>query len=230
MLEQMHKHMKWIMWTIVILVTVTFLFFGIYPTTMSANTIAKVDGYAISAEEFNQVYRNMVENYRQILKDQFTDDFAQTVRKQALQELIQNRLLVEEAERRGLKVGDEELQAHIVQMAAFNNQGRFDQRVYERTLQNVNMTPAVFEASQREYIMRLKLERLVEDSVAVTDAELAAAYQIRNPKAKPGDFEKNKASFGQTYLGEKRREALDAFVRGLMSKATIKINDRAIGS
>ena len=92
------------------------------------------------------------------------------------------------------------------------------------------MTPAVFEASQREYIMRLKLERLVEDSVAVTDAELAAAYQIRNPKAKPGDFEKNKASFGQTYLGEKRREALDAFVRGLMSKATIKINDRAIGS
>jgi peptidyl-prolyl cis-trans isomerase D len=230
MLEQIHKHMKWIMWTIVILVTVTFLFFGIYPSSMSGNTIAKVDGYNISADEFNQVYRTMYENYRQILKDQFTDSFAQTLRKQALQELIQNRLLVQESERLGFKVSDEELQGHIVRMAAFNNQGRFDQRIYERTLQNVNITPAVFEANQREYLLRQKLERLVEDSVAVTDAELASAYRIRNPKAKPGEYEKNKATFEQTYLGERKQEALDAYVRGLMSKATIKINDRAIAS
>lgn len=230
MLEQMHKHMKWIMWTIVILVTVTFLFFGIYPSTTSGNTVAKVDGYVITAEDFNQVYRNMYENYRQILKDQFTDSFAQTIKKQALQELIQNRLLVQEAERQGFKVGNEELQSHIMQMAAFSNQGRFDQRVYERILQNVNITPAVFEANQREFLLRQKLERLIEDSVAVTDAELSAAYSSRNPKAKPGEFEKNKATFAQTYLGEKRREAVDAFVKGLMAKAKIQVNDKVVGS
>ncbi len=230
MLEQMHKHMKWIMWTIVVLVTVTFLFFGIYPSTMSGSTIAKVDGYAISSEEFNQVYRNMYENYRQILKDQFTDSFAQTIRKQALQELIQNRLLIQESERRGFKIGDDELQSYIMQMPAFNNQGRFDQRIYERTLQNVNITPAVFEANQREFLLRQKLERLIEDNVVVTEQELAAAYSARNPKAKPGEFEKNKASFEQSYLGEKRREAVDAFVRTLMGKADIKINDKAIGA
>jgi peptidyl-prolyl cis-trans isomerase D len=230
MLEQIHKHMKWIMWTIVILVTVTFLFFGIYPSSMRGNTIAKVDGYAISADEFNQVYQNLYENYRQILKDQFPESFTQTLRKQALQELIQNRLLVVEAERQGFKVGDEELQGHIVRMAAFNNQGRFDQRIYERTLQNVNITPAAFEANQREYLLRQKLERLIEDSVAVNDGELAAAYRLRNPKAKPGDYEKNKTVFEQTYLGEKKREALDAFVRRLMSKATIKINDKMLGA
>ncbi len=178
MLEQMHKHMKWIMWTIVVLVTVTFLFFGIYPSTMSGSTVAKVDGYAISSEEFNQVYRNMYENYRQILKDQFTDSFAQTIRKQALQELIQNRLLIQESERRGFKIGDDELQSYIMQMPAFNNQGRFDQRIYERTLQNVNITPAVFEANQREFLLRQKLERLIEDNVVVTEQELAAAYKV----------------------------------------------------
>ncbi len=230
MLEQMHKHMKWIMWTIVVLVTVTFLFFGIYPSTTSGNTVAKVDGYVIGADEFTQVYRNMYENYRQILKDQFNENFAQIVRKQALQELIQNRLLIQEAERRGIRVSDDELQSYIMQMPAFNNQGRFDQRVYERTLQSVNLTPASFEANQREFMLRQKLERLVEDGVTVTEPELAAAYAAKNPAAKKGDFEKNKASFAQTYLGEKKREALDAFVRGLMSKATIKINEKMMAS
>ncbi len=227
MLEQIHRHMKWIMWTIVILVTVTFLFFGIFPNAVSGNTAAKVDGYVIGTDELNRVYRNMTENYRRVLKDQFNENFAQILRQQALQELIRNRLLVQEAERKGLKVSDEELQAYIVQIPAFNNQGRFDKRAYDMALQNINMTPAVFEANQREYLMRQKLERLVEDAVVVTDAELPAAYAAKNPKAKKGDFEKNQQSFKQTYLSEKRREALDGYVKGLMSKATIKINEKA---
>jgi peptidyl-prolyl cis-trans isomerase D len=231
MLEQMHRHMKWIMWTIVILVTVTFLFFGIYPSSSTGRTAAKVDGYAISADEVNRVYQNMAENYRQILKDQFNENIATMLRRQALQELIRNRLLVQEADRRDLSVSDDELQAYIMQIPAFVSQsGKFDQRAYERALQTVNMTPAVFEASQREYLLRRKLERLVEDSIAVTDAELPAAYSAKNPKAKKGEFEKNKESFRQTYLAEKQREALNAFVTGLMSKASIEIKEAGITS
>ena len=113
-----------------------------------------------------------------------------------------------------------------MQIPSFSNQGKFDQRLYEQALQSVNMTPAVFEASQRDFLLRQKLERLVEDGVAVTDAELPAAYEARNPKAKKGDFEKNKVTFKQTYLAEKRREALEALLKGLSSKATIKINDQ----
>jgi peptidyl-prolyl cis-trans isomerase D len=221
--------MKWIMWTIVVLVTVTFLFFGIYPSETTGNTVAKVDGYVIGSEEFNRVYRNMAENYRRILKDQFNENFSQIVRQQALQELIRNRLLVQEADRKGLKVSDEELQSYIIQIPAFNTQaGKFDQRAYEAALQSINMTPAVFEASQREFLLRQKLERLVQDGVAVTDAELPAAYAAKNPKAKKGDFEKNQVGFKQTYLAEKQRDALDAYVKGLMNKAEIKINETAM--
>jgi peptidyl-prolyl cis-trans isomerase D len=230
MLEQMHKHMKWIMWAIVGLITVTFLFFGIYPSATSGRTVAKVDGYVITSDDFNRVYRNMYENYRQILKDQFNENFAKVLKTQALRELIQNRLLVQEADRVGLRVTDEELQAYIMQIPGFSVQGKFDKRVYERALQSVNMTPAVFETNQREYLLRLKLERLVEDGVVATDAELPAAYASKNPKAKPGDFEKNKANFKQTYLAEKQRGALDAFVKGLENKASIKIEEKAIAS
>jgi hypothetical protein len=117
-----------------------------------------------------------------------------------------------------------------MQIPGFSVQGKFDKRVYERALQSINMTPAVFETNQREYLLRLKLERLVEDGVVVTDAELPAAYASKNPKAKPGDFEKNKANFKQTYLAEKQRGALDAFVKGLENKASIKIEEKAIAS
>jgi L-arabinose isomerase len=227
MLEQMHKHMKWIMWGIVVLITVTFLFFGMYPSSVSGRTVARVDGYVITADEVNRVYRNMEENYRKILKDQFNENFAKILRTQALRELVQNRLLVREAERIGLSVPDGELQAYITQIPAFRDQGRFSRQAYEYALDRINMTPAVFEANQREYLLRQKLEQLVQDGVAVTDAELPAAYASRNPKAKPGDFEKNKENFRKTYLAEKQKAAVDAFVRDLENKASIKISDKA---
>jgi peptidyl-prolyl cis-trans isomerase D len=226
MLEQMHKHMKWILWGIIVLITVTFLFFGIYPSSVSGRTVAKVDGYVISADDVNRVYQNMYENYRRIMKDQLNENISKALRAQALRELVQNRLLVQEADRVGLRVADEELQSYIVQIPAFNNQGRFDSRAYERALQNINMTPALFEQNQRDLLLRQKLERLVEDGVAVTNAELPAAYASRNPKAKAGDYEKNKETFRQSYLREKQRAALDAFVKGLENKASIKIDDK----
>ncbi len=226
----MHKHMKWIMWAIVVLVTVTFMFFGIYPSSVSGRTVAKVDGYVISSDDLNRVYRNMEETYRQLMKDQFNENFAKTLRGQALRELVQNRLLVQEADRVGLRVTDEELQSYIMQIPNFLDRGKFNRRAYENALLNINMTPALFEANQREFLLRQKLERLIEDGVAVTDAELSAAYASKNPKAKPGDFEKNKVAFRQTFLAEKQKAALDAFVKGLTNKAVITIEDKAFAS
>ena len=69
----------------------------------------------------------------------------------------------------------------------FSPQGKFDQGTYEYYLQRENITPTVFETEQREYLLRKKLENLIEDSVDVSDAELAEAYAASNPKAKAGD-------------------------------------------
>ena len=102
----------------------------------------------------------------------------------------------------GLKISDDELRSAIMKIPAFSPQGKFDQKTYEYYLQRENMTPAVFETEQREFMLRKKLENLIEDSVDVTDAELAAAYASSNPKAKAGDFEKNKASFRKVTAAE----------------------------
>jgi peptidyl-prolyl cis-trans isomerase D len=226
MLESIHKHMNWIMWGIVILITVTFLFFGIYPSNIGGRAIAKVGGDVITVDEYNRVYRNMYDNYKQVLKDQFNESYAKSLKSQALQELVVGRLLVQEAERIGLQISDEELQDVIMKMPSFIRNGKFDRNIYNRILDQINMKPAAFEESQRDFMLRQKLEQLVKDSVMVTDTELADAYRQRNPKTKPGDFEKNKDVFKQTLLAEKQRDTLTAFIREIQGRTIVTIEDK----
>ncbi len=228
MLEQIRKHMGWMMWVIIGLITVTFLFFGIYPSSGGGERAAKVGNTVITMEEVNRAYRNLSDNYKDLLKDKFNDTIAKSLKSQALQELIVNRLMIDEAERIGLRVSDQELQAAIMRMPAFSVDGKFDKRAYERILDRINMTPAAFEASQREFLLRQKMENLIRDGVTVTDAELASAYKQRNPKAKPGDFEKNRESFRQTYLAEKQRDTLTAALREIQTRIPVKIEQKSM--
>jgi len=228
MLIQIHKHMKWIMWAIVVLITVTFLFFGIYPSDIGGRAVAKVGGEVITADEWNRAYQNIYSNYKDLLKGQLNDSFTKSLKAQALQELIVGKLLVQEAERVGLRISDEELQNAIMKIPSFTNNGKFDKRIYDRILDQVNMKPAAFEAGQREFLLRQKLEQVVKDGVAVTDSELSAAYRQKNPKARPGEYEKNMDTFKQTLLAEKRRDALTAYIRGIQDRTTVKIYEKSM--
>jgi len=230
MLEQMRKHMNWIMWTILVLIIVTFLFFGIYPSGEGRGVAATVNGETISMTELNRVYRNLSETYRQIFKDQFTDALAKSLRGQALRELVQNRLLVQEASRMGLRVSDDELRDTIMRIPSFSPGGRFDQATYERYLDYINTKPSAFEESQRESLLRQKLERIIEGGVEVTDTEVQEAYAKRNPKAKAEEFAKNRDAFRKSLLSEKQRTAVEAFVRGLEKKSKITTTEEAAAS
>lgn len=195
---------------------------------MGGTRAAKVGDTVITTEEVSRAYQNMYNNYKELLKDKFNDSFAKSLKSQALQELIVNRLLISEAERLGLQVSDEELQDSIVKMPAFSVNGKFDKRVYGRILDRVNMTPAAFETSQRELLLRQKMEHLIRDGVQVSEAELAIAYKQQNPKAKPGDFEKNRDSFTQTYLAGKQRDALTAALRDIEKKIPVTIDEKSV--
>jgi len=230
MIEWIRKHMGWMMWIIVGLVTVTFLFWGIYPSSMGGKAVAKVGGVVITNNDVNRIYRNLYDTYRDVLKDKFNESVEKSLQRQALQELIVNQLLIEEAKKIGLQVTDQELQANIMKMPGFLRNGRFDKQVYDSVLERINMTPAAFEANQRDFLLRQKMEQLVRDSVAVEDAELSAVYQQRNPTAKPGDFEKNKDTFRQTYLAEKQRDALTVFLRNVQTHIPVKIEDKAFAA
>ena len=57
------------------------------------------------------------------------------------------------------------------------------------------MTPSDFEASQREFLIRQKLERLVEDGVAVTEAELPCCVRGTEPQSEKGRLREEQGLF-----------------------------------
>jgi len=146
------------------------------------------------------------------------------LRQQALRELVQDRLLVQEAARIGLTVSDDELRSAIMRTPQFATGGVFDKAAYERYLDYINVKPGAFEETQREYLLKRKIERVIEDGVDATEDEVRAAYASRNPKAKAGAFEKDRETFRQSYLSEKKRDAVTAAVQELYKKAKIKTN------
>ncbi len=224
MIEWIRKHMGWLMWVIVILTTVTFMFFGIYPSAISGRTAAKVGGVIISTGDVNRAYENMLDQYRDIFKGDIPDTIRKSLRNEALQQLIGNELLVQEAKRIGLRVSDEELEQSIMRMQSFTRNGVFDRRVYEMILARAELKPAAFESSQRQALLRQKLVDLIKDGVQVTDAEVRAAYAKRHPKAKPGAFAKDKEKFTQDYLASKQQDALTAYLRTIESRTKVQIH------
>lgn len=224
MLESMHKHMKWLMWSIVVIITVAFLFFGIMPSGPSGRSVATVDGHVVTLDELQGEYQRLSQQYKGIFQGQMNKQFRKTLMSQAVNKLIADRLLIQEADRLGIIVTKKEIQDEITRIIpVFDQKGAYDMTTYRLRLTQNRLTEKDFESVIRNDLVRRKLVRIIYDSVRISDAELAALYQSRNPTMKQKDFAKNKVNFEKQVLAEKQNSTLTAFVTGLQAKSDITI-------
>src|SRR5262245_1381080 len=128
--------------------------------------LATVSGYGVSLREFQITYNNLVDFYRRTYQDRFTEDFARSLnlKQQALDMLVQRKLLLHEAKRQGLMVTDAELIERVQSYPVFQVNGNFDHTRYLQVLRLSRLTPADFEQNQREELLLAKLENLIKDS------------------------------------------------------------------
>lgn len=145
-------------------------------------TIAEVNGERITYTELERHYYRMLQTYQQLAGGRLSpaDLEALNLRGQLLDELIQQRLLLQAAQDLGLGVTDEELAEGIAQTPAFQTAGRFDKDAYERALRSQGLTPGEFEALQREALVIQKLQDLIQHSIPVTAAEVEERYRVDN--------------------------------------------------
>ena len=149
--------------------------------------VARVDGISISAQQFLQRYRRQEQVYRAQLGQQYSPALMQQLGLEdlVLRRLIQDALLVVEAERQGLTVSDEEVANRIVRDSTFQSNGQFIGRAaYLQTLSQNGLTAGQFEAELRNQILRQKLQTLVTDGVLVSSEEVEREYRNRNEMAK----------------------------------------------
>src|SRR5450755_2821563 len=107
---------------------------------------------------------------------------------QAAQQLINEKALVAEAHRMGLRVNDDELRdelQHGQLGAMLFPDGKFvGQEEYENFVQRNELTVPQFEALEKDFILVRKLRALVSTSAFVGDTEVRDEFNHRNTKVK----------------------------------------------
>jgi len=184
MLYLMRKHAGSLMIKIILgAIVVVFVFWGIGSfRERRAGRVALVNGEPIGVTEYREAYGNIIQRLRTTLGNSLDEAMIEQlkVKQQALNQLIEQRLLVQEAEKLRLAISNNELAGAIRGIAAFQSNGSFDSRLYHRVLDLNRMTPEAFEELQKRSMLVERLERFVADGVKVSDPEIDAWISWQN--------------------------------------------------
>ncbi|MEN8780831.1 MAG: SurA N-terminal domain-containing protein [Desulfobacterales bacterium] len=184
MLSLMRKNAgSWIVKFILGAVILAFIPFGydIYQDRRDVK-IATVNGDPVRFEEFNRQYNNLVEQVRRNFGGSLNEETIKGLRlkEQALNQLIDQKLMLAEAANLGISVSDQELAESIANIEAFQTAGVFDPKRYEYVLNRLRLTQDAFEADQKRAMLVDKLNKFVTTNVKVSDAETLDWYKWNN--------------------------------------------------
>ncbi len=184
MLNLMRKHAgSWMIKFILGAVIIAFIPFGygIYQDRQDAE-VAEVNGKPIRFEAYNRQYNNLLDQVRNNFGGSVNEETIKGLRlkEQALNQLIDQKLMLAEAAKLNFSVSNAELTESIGQIEAFQTAGVFDPKRYEYVLSRVRLTQETFEDEQKAALLVDKLRNFVISSVKVSDAEALAWYQWNN--------------------------------------------------
>ena len=187
MLDFLRKRKRnWIITFFLGLIILSFvLFYGAGKLRDTTNVeVADVNGETISQGEFALQYERAVDRYRQMLKGALTQEMIKglNLRGNLIEEMIQKKLLLQEARSLGLGVTDDDLAEHLTQAPEFQIGGRFNKDRYLAVLAANRLAPAQFEDEQRDQLTLQRLYSVVLDAVHVADAEVRERYRIDQEK------------------------------------------------
>ena len=119
---------------------------------------------------------------RQRFGNNLNEDVLKMLRldQQALDQLIEQRLLMQEVERLNFRVTDEEVIRTIQNISSFQTNGVFDRRLYTTVLNYNRMTPEGFEAAQKQQMLMEKLRTYLFSNFQVSENELKEYYEWKN--------------------------------------------------
>ena len=149
-------------------------------------TVATVNGIEIKSNEFDRAYGNIVNFYRNQFRGQFSEEMAAQLKlkENALDALIQNRLVLLEAEKMNLKVSDQELADSISKRPEFLRDDKFSNSLYNNFLRFSRISAKDFEENQRKSLLREKLEKIIKASTQISESEIEEAYKNESEKVK----------------------------------------------
>ena len=167
------------------LIIIVFIFyFGSLRWSREAESVAEVDGKYITHADYRRELQNTLDMYRQTFGGNIPDEMMKNlkIKERVLDNLINQAVLVNIAERMNVTVSDEEVQRYISNYPTFQRNGVFDERLYQQALKYNRISAEDFEVAQRKGLRIIKLERMIREGAKVSDEEAFESYRIQNER------------------------------------------------
>jgi len=176
---------NWIIKIFLFIIVIVFIFLGVGSMNSKKNTsVATVDDEPITFNEFQDAYKSAVGRMRERFGENLNDDLlkALNVKQQALNSLIEQKLVANEAKKLKVIVSDKELTDSLMSIKAFQKNGAFNLEQYKKVLGYNATNPEIFEVRQRAAMKENKVRNLVLSGINVSDMEAKAWYFFENTK------------------------------------------------
>jgi len=176
---------SWAIKIILSFIALTFIWWGVGTySERDRNVAATVGGEAITMGELSEAVANLEKSYREVYGAAFTPEMvkALNLKKQAMDSLVQRKILLAEAAKMRLSATDEEVQREIAAIPAFQQGGQFRDDLYRSVLSYNRITPAEFEATKRVEITIRKIKDLVAAGALVPETEAKELFRVTSRK------------------------------------------------
>lgn len=158
-------------------IIVVFIGFGVVPestNTVATGVVAQVNRSQISLADFRERVQ-MVEKQYQMRMDQIPPEqrtqYTQMIRQRVLEDLIQYEVAFQAAMGNGIICSDAEIRDYIVDIPAFQEEGRFRRERYNAYLSNSRLSASQFEEKVRKDLILKRLQNLFQQALLPTPAE-----------------------------------------------------------
>ncbi|MEX1184607.1 MAG: peptidylprolyl isomerase [Gemmatimonadota bacterium] len=193
----MRENTKWIM-LVTALAFVALMVFewgmdmsGQSSAQFAGGDMGRVNGEIVSFEEYNAIYRNLYQQQQNTMEGPITAAIEREIENAAWEQVVMEKLLQQEMQRRGIRVTDEEVREaamsspppELTGAPAFQTEGQFDMTKYQQFLSSPSLDPAFLqqlETYYRDVIPRSKLYFENTAGLTVTDEQLWRMFRDGN--------------------------------------------------
>jgi peptidyl-prolyl cis-trans isomerase D len=185
MLQIMRRGQRWILWFVIVVVGGAFVFFlgsgGRLGRGTGPQVAVRVGDRTFDFRDLDRVRQAQVAEYRRSLGDAFDPEAARGFLDQlSANVLLQTGILAREAERLGLRVGQEEMRDFLRSIPGGTGpDGRIDRDAWTAHAEREYGSLARFEAALRDELLARKAAELLEDSIGLSDAEVRESLRYR---------------------------------------------------
>ncbi|MEA3288902.1 MAG: SurA N-terminal domain-containing protein [Campylobacterota bacterium] len=166
MITWMQRHKKWLIVTIwvstIAFVGAGFVGWGSYDYGKSNSTVAIVNGQEVPMTDLQNEYSALYSQYQQMFGSSFNQELAQKLNLEdaAMQKVIQKHLMLNFATEIGLVTTDEEVAKQLIEITAFQKDGKFDKNTYMSVLKQNRRSTAEFEAQLKQDLLIQKVQNI----------------------------------------------------------------------